>query len=96
MYDWFNFNVLGCIFVEEISLINRNQQWRIQDFLDGGANPKGDVRTYYFGQFYPGKCMKLKKSGPRGGANEMWYHSLDLLHQVFKQFQESFAQFVPR
>ena len=41
MYDFFNFNVLGYIFVEEISLINRNQQWQIQDFPDGGANPKG-------------------------------------------------------
>ena len=28
-----------------------NDQWRIQDFLDGGANPEFQAKTYYLARF---------------------------------------------
>ena len=45
-------------------------QCQIQDFPDRGAQPNGGggAPTYYFGNFIPENCIKLKKNGPRRGC----------------------------
>ena len=44
----------------------RALQWRIQDFPDGGTNPKGgDGNLLFWPGFFPETCMKMKRIGPR-------------------------------
>ena len=42
-------------------------QWRIQNFLKKGANPKEEALTYYFAKIILQKCMKMKNIGSGGG-----------------------------
>ena len=40
--------------------LSQQLQWRIQDFPDGGANPKGNTNLL-FDQLFPENCMKMKE-----------------------------------
>ena len=45
----------------------QSSRWRIQDFLDGRANPWGRAITYYFARILPKNCMKVKHLDRGGG-----------------------------
>ena len=40
-------------------------QWRIQDFSDGGADPKTGGSNYWLANFSPKNFMKTKEIGPK-------------------------------
>ena len=49
-------------------------QWRIQDFPQGGApTPKSAIIF----QFFAENCMKMKEFGPPGGGARPWRPPLD-------------------
>ena len=51
-----------------------SKQGRIQDFSDGGENPKGSGHRLFWAKF-PENCMKIKKIGPRvEGARPKFYY----------------------
>ena len=41
-------------------------QWRIQDFPDGGANLQGGGTNLLFDPIFPDNCNKTKEFEPRG------------------------------
>ena len=43
------------------------KQWRIQDLPGSALTLKSGVRTYYFGQIFPKKWMKMREIWPRVG-----------------------------
>ena len=51
--------------------ISLHLQRRIQDFPEGGANPKKGVLTYCWPKFAE-NCMKMKNIGP--GARSKFYY----------------------
>ena len=53
-------------------------QWRIQDFLEGGAPiPGGGGRQNAIWPIFPENCMKMKKNWPRGGGGRPLRFPLD-------------------
>ena len=40
-------------------------QWRIQDFSDGGTDPKTRGSNYWLANFSPKNFMKTKEIGPK-------------------------------
>ena len=50
------------------------EQWRIQDFPQGGGpTPKSAIIF----QFFAKNCMKMKEFGPPGGGTRPWRPPLD-------------------
>ena len=65
------------------------QQWRIQDFPQGGA-PTPKIAIIF--QIFAENCMKMKEFGPPGGGARPWRPPLDppmirslryCVHQIF-------------
>ena len=50
------------IYFNDIEKLNQNQ-WRIQDFPEGGANSQSGCANLFFAE----NCMKMKEFGPRWG-----------------------------
>ena len=58
--------------------ISLHLQRRIQDFPEGGANPKKGVLTYCWPKFAE-NCMKMKNIGP-GGRSKFYYVDPPLIY----------------
>ena len=46
-------------------------QWRIQDFPECGANPRGENSRLSFDKHFAQNCMKIKELGPIGDVGSL-------------------------